>query len=359
MDREKRVNSLRTILKDNNIDAVLLTSPHNKYYIANLHSGSGYVFITRKNKYILVDFRYYEEMKKCNNDFNIIMVTKEKSFNYIMNSIIKEENISSIGFEGKEVPYDFYKDMESNLKTNFISLNLDELRKIKDKAELEHIKEACKIADDAFNHIVGFIRAGITEIDVENELVRFIKEQGGEKESFDIIVASGGRGALPHGKASRKVIENGELITMDFGVKYNKYSSDITRTVALGSCPKDLLEVYEIVKKAGEEALKAVKAGITVGELDYIARKIISDAGYGDYFGHNLGHGVGILVHEYPALSPNGKDLLHEGMIITIEPGIYIPNVGGVRIEDDVLVRKDCGERLTKSSKDLIVIGGN
>lgn len=358
MCREKRVNSLRTILKDNNIDAVLLTSPHNKYYIANLYSGSGYVLVTRKNKYILVDFRYYEEMKKCNDNFNIIMLTKEKNFNYIMNSIIREENISSIGFEGTEVSYDFYKDVESNLDAIFISLNLGELRKVKDETELKYIKEACKIADDAFKHIIGFIKTDITERDIENELVRFIKEQGGEKESFDIIVASGIRGALPHGKASHKVIESGELITMDFGVKYNKYSSDITRTIAVGDCPRDLLEIYEVVKKAGEKALKAVKAGITVGELDYIARKVISDAGYGDYFGHNLGHGVGILVHEYPDLAPNGDDILHEGMIITIEPGIYIPNVGGVRIEDDVLVKKHCGERLTKSSKDLIVIRG-
>lgn len=358
MHMEKRVSSLRTVLKDNNLDAILITSPHNKYYIANLYSGSGYVFITRKNKYILVDFRYYEEMKKYNDDFNIIMLTKEKSFNYIINSIIKEENIRNIGFEGNEVSYDFYKDIENSLNTDFVSLNLSKLRKIKDELELKYIREACRIADEAFNHIINFIKIGITERDIENELVRFIKERGGEKESFDIIVASGPRGALPHGKATHKIIENGELITMDFGVKYNKYSSDITRTVAVGSCPKDLLEIYEVVRKAGDEALKKVKAGITVGELDYIARKVISDAGYGDYFGHNLGHGVGILVHEYPDLSPNGNDLLYEGMIITIEPGIYMPDIGGVRIEDDILVKKHCGERLTKSSKDLILIRG-
>lgn len=354
--RQERISRIREEFKNNSIDAIILSSSHNKYYLANLFSSSGYIVITRKKQYIIVDFRYYEEMKNNNELYTIIMMTKQKSFFTIINSIIKEEEIKSIGFEGSEVSYDFYKELEKKLSVDLKAIDLSKLRKFKDEEEVKDIQKACEIGDKAFEHIIKFIKPGISEKEVENEIVRFIKSQGGEKESFDIIVASGYRGALPHGRASDKVIKNGEMVTMDFGVKYNKYSSDITRTIAVGECPKELVSVYEIVKKAGDEALKAVKAGITAGKLDSVARKVIEIAGYGEFFGHNLGHGLGILVHEYPSIAPNSNEVLLEGMIITIEPGIYIPNLGGVRIEEDVLITKDCGIRLTKSSRELITI---
>jgi Xaa-Pro aminopeptidase/Xaa-Pro dipeptidase len=199
-------------------------------------------------------------------------------------------------------------------------LDFTKIRRIKDDSEIEDIKRACDIADKAFVHILGFIKEGMSERTVENELVRVIKEMGGQKESFDTIVASGVRGALPHGKASEKFIRSGELITMDFGVRYNNYCSDITRTVALGYCSEELSHIYNIVKAAGEEAMKAAKPGITLGELDFAARSYIEKEGYGEYFGHNLGHGLGIQVHECPAVAPGSSDVLEEGMVITIEP---------------------------------------
>jgi len=233
---------------------------------------------------------------------------------------------------------------------------LSKIRLIKDASEIENIKIACSIADSAFKHITSFIEDGMSEKSVENELVRFIKEQGGQKESFDSIVASGVRGALPHGKASDKIIKNGEFITLDFGVKYNNYCSDITRTIALGNCKEELIHVYEVVKAAGEEAMKHAKPNLTLGELDAYARNLINGEGYAEYFGHNLGHGLGIQVHEYPDVKASSIDILREGMVITIEPGIYLPGVGGVRIEEDVLITAKGCVKLTNSSRELIVI---
>lgn len=356
MDYINRINRLRNNIMSDYIDAVLVCSPHNKFYIGELNSSSGYIFITKNNQYIIVDFRYYEEVKSKNNLFQVILLSKENTIDKIINSITIKEGIKTVGFEGQEVTYDFYNKLNMLLNCKLQSLDISKIRMIKDIDEIDKIKIACKIADSAFNHIVGFIKEGISEKIIENELVRFIKQEGGQKESFDTIVASGFRGALPHGKASEKIIKSGELITLDFGVKYNNYCSDITRTVALGSCSHELNYIYNIVKTAGDAAIKSAKPGITLGDLDFEARNIIEKEGYGQYFGHNLGHGLGIQVHEYPAVSPNNSELLEEGMIVTIEPGIYLPDVGGVRIEEDILITKQGCIKLTNSTRDLIVI---
>ncbi len=356
MDYKSRIDRVRDDIIINNIDAILVSSPHNKFYLGGLYSGSGYIFITQYSQYIIVDFRYYEEVKMKNNIFQVLLLSKDDTIDKIINSIIFKEGIVKVGFEGQEVTFDFYSMLVEVLNCKLLSVDLSKIRGIKDKDEIEYITAACKIADDAFYHIVDFIKEGMSERKIENELVRFIKEQGGQKESFDTIVASGARGALPHGKASEKQIKKGELITLDFGVRYNNYCSDITRTVALGHCNQELIQIYEIVKSAGDAAIKEVKQGITLGDIDYTARSVIERSGYGEYFGHNLGHGLGVLVHEYPAVSPNNTEPLKEGMVITIEPGIYLPGVGGVRIEEDILITKDKGVSLTNSSRELIRI---
>lgn len=351
-----RIDNIRSYLSENNVDSILLNSANNKFYSASLYSSSGYVFITNKNQYVIVDFRYFEEMKEKAKSFEIILMTKEKTYFDIVNEICEIENISSIGFEGSDVSFDTYNVMIKKINTKLVSIDLSKLRCKKDEEELVYIKKACEIADKTFNHITKFIKVKMTEKQVENEIVRFIKEQGGQRESFDVIVASGVRGALPHAKASNKVIEEGEFVTFDFGVRFNNYCSDITRTISMGDGNEELNKIYTTVKKANEEAIRLLKPGMTTGDIDKIARDIIDKGGYGEYFGHNLGHGVGIMVHEYPALSPESTDIITEGMIVTIEPGIYIPKLGGVRIEDDVLITKDGCERLTTSTKDLIKI---
>lgn len=352
----RKIEKIRKYLKEYNIDGILINSSTNKFYIGNLFSSSGYVFITKDKQYIIVDFRYFEEVKRKSELFDVVLMDKNRTYYEIINDICRNQNIKEIGFEGSEVSFDSYKSMSNKLNATLKSVDLSTLRKEKDEDEIKHIKKACEIVDATFYHIVDFIKVGMTERQVENEIVRFIKESGGQKESFDTIVASGLRGALPHGKASEKIIEYGDFVTFDFGAKYNNYCSDITRTICMGTTNKELEKIYNIVKKANEECIKVLKSGMTTGEIDKVARDIIGSYGYGDNFGHNLGHGVGIMVHEYPALAPESNEVLKEGMIVTIEPGIYVPELGGVRIEDDVLITKGGCMRLTTSTKDLIVV---
>jgi Xaa-Pro aminopeptidase len=356
MNFSKRIETVRTLIIAKSIDGVLINSPHNKFYLGELFSSSGYIVITRNNQYILVDFRYFEEVKNKNKRFEVVLLSGKNSAEKVLNSIISAEGLKRIGFEGKEISYDVYRSLQEGISCNLYSMDLSNIRGVKEEKEIETIKKACTIADRTFEHILSYIKPGMSERTVENELVRFMKEQGGQKESFDSIVASGVRSALPHGKASDKIIKKGELITLDFGVRYNNYCSDITRTISLGQCSTELSQVYEIVKAAGEEAMRKAKPNLTLGELDYFARNLIAESGYGEYFRHNVGHGLGIQVHEYPAVAPDNAQLLKEGMVITIEPGIYISNVGGVRIEDDILITRDGCCPLTNSARELLVI---
>ncbi len=356
MNFSKRIEEVRTLVITKGMDGVLINSSHNKYYLGELLSGSGYILITKNSQYILVDFRYFEEVKSKNKLFEVMLLSSKNTLANLLSSIIAAEGLDIIGFEGKEISYDLFRSLQDEVSCDLSSLDLSKIRSVKDGQEIEMIKKACDIADATFQHLLSYIKAGMSERTVENELVRFMKEQGGEKESFDSIVASGIRGALAHGKASGKIIKAGELITMDFGVKYNNYFSDITRTISVGKCSAELSYVYEIVKIAGEAAMRRAKPNLTMGELDYFARSVITESGYGEYFGHNLGHGLGIQVHEYPAVAPDSGELLREGMVITVEPGIYIPNVGGVRIEEDILITREGCCSLTKSSRELLVI---
>ncbi len=351
-----KIEKVREYFREYDIDGFLINSPTNKFYVGNLFSSSGYVFITKESQYIIVDFRYFEEIKRKSSLFNVVLMDKTRTHFDIINDICREQNIKEIGFEGNEVSFDLYRSMSNKLSATLKSVDLSTLRETKNEDEIKYIKKACEIVDATFYHIVDFIKVGMTEKQVENEIVRIIKDLGGQKESFDTIVASGLRGSLPHGKASEKVIEYGDFVTFDFGAKYNNYCSDITRTICMGTINKELEEIYNIVRKANEECIRVLRPGMTTGEIDKVARDIIGSYGYANNFGHNLGHGVGIMVHEYPALAPESNEVLKEGMIVTIEPGIYVPSLGGVRIEDDVLITQDGCMRLTTSTKDLIVV---
>lgn len=233
---------------------------------------------------------------------------------------------------------------------------IEKLRMKKSPEELEVLKAAAKIADDAFEHICSYIKAGMTELEVSNELEFFMRSQGATSSSFDIIVASGLRSALPHGVASDKKIESGDLITLDFGALYNGYVSDITRTVAVGEPSDKLKEIYHVVLESQVLALEKIKPGMTGIEADAIARDYIKSKGYGEAFGHSTGHGIGLEVHEGPGLSFRSETILEPGMAVTVEPGIYLPGIGGVRIEDDILITETGNERLTHSSKELRIL---
>ena len=233
---------------------------------------------------------------------------------------------------------------------------IEKLRMIKTDDEIRTIRRAAEIADEAFSHILTFIKPGVTELEVSNELEFFMRRLGASESSFDTIVASGKRSALPHGVATGKTIENGDMVTLDFGALYDGYVSDITRTVAVGEPTEELKKIYHIVLEAQMRACSALKPGMTGKEADAVARDYIKDHGYGEAFGHSTGHGIGLEVHEGPGLSFRSDTVLKPGMVVTVEPGIYVPGLGGVRIEDDVLITEDGCELLTSSPKELIIL---
>jgi len=264
-----------------------------------------------------------------------------------------------LGFEAKHLTVDFYNELNKKLsRCNLISVTgiVEELRIIKDEEEINRIRKAAQIADSAFKHIVKFIKPGLKEIEVAAEIEYFMRRNGASKASFDIIAASGERAALPHGTAGEKKLEKGNLLVMDFGAVYRGYCSDITRTVVIGTASEEQRKVYDIVLEAQSRALEAAAVNMPCSELDGVAKNIIESYGMGDKFGHSLGHGVGIEVHEAPAVSKNSREDLSPGMVITIEPGIYIKSWGGVRIEDMVLVTEQGPHTLTASTKELLEI---
>jgi Xaa-Pro aminopeptidase len=272
---------------------------------------------------------------------------------------VKSLGIKKLGFEEDHMSYGFYTDISSKLReVELTSLDgiIERLRQVKDEEEIKLIEKAASIADNAFSEIIKFIKIGMTEKEIDLELEFLMRRNGASGLSFPSIVASGKRSSLPHGAASHKKVEYGDFLTLDFGCVYNGYCSDITRTVIIGKASEKQKEIYDIVLEANLEALKNIRPGITGEELDTIARKVIEKYGYAKYFGHGLGHGVGMLVHELPYVSKKGTSPLQSGMVITDEPGIYISGFGGVRIEDLVLI-SDSGYRvLSHSSKELIEI---
>ena len=250
------------------------------------------------------------------------------------------------------------KHIKSVVKANLVPLSgvIEKIRLIKTPEEINIIKVACEIADQAFSHILNFIKPGITELEVSNELEFFMRKQGATASSFDTIVASGLRSALPHGVATNKEIENGDFVTLDFGAIYNGYVSDITRTIAVGKPSNQLIEMYETVLESQLLALQHVKPGMTGREADNIARDFLKSKGYGEAFGHSTGHGIGLEIHEGPTLSSRSDTVLEPNMVVTIEPGIYLPGIGGVRIEDDIVITETGNEKLTHSKKELIIL---
>ncbi|WP_390485644.1 M24 family metallopeptidase, partial [Staphylococcus pseudintermedius] len=233
---------------------------------------------------------------------------------------------------------------------------IETIRQTKDEGEIKAIQKAAQIVDEAYKYILTLVKPGMTEKEVKAHLESKMLHLGADDTSFDTIVASGIRGAMPHGVASDKVIQSGEMVTLDFGAYYNGYCSDITRTFAVGQPSEEMVKIYNIVLKSQEAAIAAIRPGMTGKEMDSIARDIITEAGYGKHFGHSLGHGIGLDIHELPGLSQKSDVVLEKNHCVTIEPGIYVEGLGGVRIEDDILITENGGERFTNCTKDLIIL---
>ncbi|MCM3743329.1 Xaa-Pro peptidase family protein [Sporosarcina luteola] len=351
-----KLAKLREALKENGLDALLVTNPYNRRYITGFTGSAGVAIVSADDAVFITDFRYTEQAAEQVKGFRI--VKHEKTIIEEVSNQAKEMKLKTLGFEKDNVSfgtYELYNDkVDAELKA--VSGIIEKLRMVKNADEIKILQQAAKIADDAFTHICTFIKPGVTELEVSNELEMFMRRQGAASSSFDTIVASGERGALPHGVASNKVIQSGELVTLDFGALYNGYISDITRTVAVGEPSEKMKEIYVVTLAAQELALEKIKAGMTGIEADAIARDYIKSKGYGDAFGHSTGHGIGLEVHEGPALSFRSETVLVPNMTVTVEPGIYLPGIGGVRIEDDIIITEDGNVRLTHSPKELIIL---
>lgn len=353
---EKRLAKLRERLSENNLDAAFLYSGENVRYLSGFTSSTdGYVIVTKNNEYFLTDFRYKDQAHNQCKGFEIII--HNNSLMDDIKNIVQNNKVNSIGIEDTFMTVAMYEKLKSNLQGIEISPLKDilsSIRMIKDADEIAAIEKAASIADSAFEHILDFIKPGVTEKEVALELEYTMKKNGATDLSFESIVASGVRSSLPHGVFTDKVINNGEFLTLDFGCVYNGYCSDMTRTVFVGKADDKQKKIYNIVLEAEKMALEQYKPGMLGKEIDKVARDIISAEGYGANFGHGLGHGVGLVVHEDPRVSPLGEIKLQAGMVVTDEPGIYISEYGGVRIEDLVLITEDGYRVLSKSPKHLI-----
>ncbi|PAE16791.1 Xaa-Pro dipeptidase [Virgibacillus sp. 7505] len=352
----EKLEKLRALMEKKNLDAFIVTSAQNRRYISGFTGSAGLLIITKSKQLFLTDFRYIEQATEQAPDFEIIE-HKQSIIQEAAAQLLKE-GAQQAGFEHEDVTFALYQQFQNAVHADLIPASglIEELRLIKSEAELAIMKTAAEIADAAYTHILTFVKPGMKEIEVSNELEFFMRKQGATQSSFDTIVASGYRSALPHGVASDKEIQKGELVTLDYGALYNGYCSDITRTFAVGEISDKLREIYDIVLEANLRGVAGVKPGITGKEADALTRDYISEKGYGQYFGHSTGHGLGMDVHESPALSFRSDTVLKPGMVVTVEPGIYIPEVGGCRIEDDLVLTADGSERLTFSTKDLITL---
>jgi Xaa-Pro aminopeptidase len=352
----EKIEKLRSNFSTLGIDGMLITSPFNRRYISNFTGSAGVVLISEEKAQFLTDFRYIEQASKQCQGFEIIKITGSIPEEVAQQA--KKLGIQKLGFEEDFLSYSSFKLYAKEIESELVPFSgiIEKLRLIKTDAEIKILKVAADIADAAFKHILDFLRPGKTELEVSNELEFFMRRAGATSSSFDTIVASGYRSALPHGVASDKVIEAGDIVTMDYGCYYNGYVSDITRTVAVGEPDAKLKEIYDIVLEAQLLGMAGIKPGMTGREADAITRDYITEKGYGEYFGHSTGHGIGLEIHEGPGLSMKSDVILEPGMVVTCEPGIYIPGLGGVRIEDDTLITKDHNEALTHSTKELIIL---
>ncbi len=351
-----KLQKLRKILQEQNIDGILITNEYNRRYMTGFTGTAGVAIVSQNDAVFITDFRYTEQATAQIKDYRIVQ--HEVTLLEEIATQVKAMGIKLLGFEKDSVSYGTYELYKNVIQADLVPVSglIEKIRLIKTAQEINIIKVACEIADHAFTHILDYIKPGKTELDVSNELEFFMRQQGATQSSFDTIVASGLRSALPHGVATNKVIEKGDFVTLDFGALYNGYISDITRTVAVGEPSEKLVEMYNTVLASQLLALEKVGPGLTGIQADAIARDYLTEKGYGEAFGHSLGHGIGLEVHEGPGLSKRSNTVLEPGMAVTIEPGVYVPGVGGVRIEDDILITESGNELLTHSTKELIIL---
>jgi Xaa-Pro aminopeptidase len=354
---ERRLQEVRKHLETSRLDALLVSHLPHVRYLTGFSGSNGLCVITLSKQYFLTDNRYREQSKSEIDEFEIIVTTDTLWKAARKQGILRGKK--KIGFESQYLSVATFATLKKEFPSaSFVpkSSVIETISAVKDESEIDAIKRAAAITDKVFKKVLLALKPGVRELDIAAEISYWHQRMGADGDAFESIVASGPRGALPHGRASEKKIRMGEFVTLDFGCKYKGYHSDLTRTVVVGKPTGRGRRIYHVVLEAQCKAIEATRPGVPARNLDRVARSHIARSGFGKYFSHSLGHGLGIEIHEPLRLSVKSKDVLRVGNVFTIEPGIYIKGFGGVRIEDDVVVRETGCEVITKSPKELIIV---
>lgn len=354
----KNIEKYQSLLETGEVDALLLTSVYNRLYAAQYRVAEGVAVVTREGAYYFTDSRYIEAAEKNLKGFTVRMTHPGSSEIERINEVIGEHTIKKLGFEENDMTYGDYLRYNEALHAVLVPMQakIDAFRATKEPWEIELMRKAQAITDRAFAEVITRIKPGMTELELQAELIYCMYKNGGTGLAFDPIVVSGPNTSLPHGVAGERVIQKGDFVTMDFGASYMGYCSDMTRTVAVGYATDEMKHVYDTVLKAQLTAIAATKAGVPGKDIDGTARKVIADAGYGEYFGHGYGHSLGLEIHENPSPNASNVEPLPAGVVCSAEPGIYLPGKFGVRIEDVTIITENGCEDVTGSPKNLIIL---
>lgn len=354
---ERRLQEVRRHLESSRLDALLISHMPHVRYLTGFTGSNGLAVISHRRQYFLTDNRYRDQVKAEVSGFRTIVAPAGLFEAVRKHGILR--TAKRVGFEAPYVSMALF----TNLKTLFprrtfvpTSSLVERMCAVKDAHEIELMRSAAAMTDRIFLRVLNVIKPGVTEAEVAAEISYWNRRYGSEGDAFEPIVASGPRGALPHARPSKKKIRKGELVTLDLGSRVRGYHSDLTRTIAVGKPSAKAMTVYRVVLEAQLKAIEAAQAGVPARKLDTVARSHIRRQGFGRYFSHSLGHGLGIEVHETLRLSALSKEILEVGNVVTIEPGIYLPGFGGVRIEDDVVIREKGCEVLNQAPKELIIL---
>ncbi len=347
-----RLEKLRQVLLEQNLDALLVSQPENRQYLSGFTGSAGTLLISADRALLATDFRYYEQVGRQAPDFELARIQTQLSD--LLPTLLADLAVHRLGFESQHVTVDQGNALSSAIEgVEWVPLKdtVETIRAIKDEQEIEALRRSAALTDASFAHLLTVLKPGMTEREAAWQIESYMRTHGASKVAFDLIVAAGPNGALPHARPGDTVIEKGQPIVIDIGCQLDGYCSDMTRTICLGQPSAKYLEIWNLVLKAQEAAEAGIRAGVSGVEADALARDVISQAGYGEHFGHGLGHGVGLAVHERPRASRLSTDTLQTNMSVTVEPGIYLPGEFGVRIEDLVIVGEDGVDVLTGTPK--------
>lgn len=353
------LDALRSRMAENNVEGALLFNPSNVTWLTGFSGDSAQVLVTMNEAYLVTDARYTEQARgEVTEGFSVEESTAADRLACLGRLMAKRKTkLKSLGIERSYVTFNMFDELERTWFLMYMDIDsvIEELRAIKDNVEIGRMKKGAEITEAAFEHLLKYIKPGVSERDLYAELVYFMNKAGVEP-SFRPIIAGGENSSMPHAPITARQLQAGDLLTMDFGVKYQGQCTDFTRTVAISGLEQEMKVVYNTVKLAQEAALEAISEGKTCSEIDEAARSVIESAGFGQYFGHGTGHGVGVDIHEAPRIARDAKGVLQQGMVVTVEPGVYLPKKGGVRIEDFVAVTKDGCDNFYTVTKDLIIV---